>query len=1128
MKKNIFLILFSLLIISGGFDASGQTSSDRSSDKTQINIIPPSPEASTLGSYGEIPFGYYTGTVNFNIPVAEITAGKVSVPVSLNYSSGEGIKVGDVANNVGLGWQIGGLGVITRAVMGRADDYGGFLTAINEYDRTFTNGIPPASFDFTTVSNTLENWYWASQYCIDLQPDIFYYNFGNYAGKFFFDWNGEIINMSNSPIKIEYNKNSNGNIIQWIITIEDGTKYTFSSTETTTETDPLSINDPNCGYVNGPKTFTSSWYLSKIEDPNQNSVSFLYEPYSYRLMDMKSQQFSFQSDYTIAFNTCVSVQSPHHRGDRKFSYSINPTTYYQKRISKITSSNGQEIKFYYNTPRKDTQTLQALNSFKSLDSIVLLNNSTPIKSWGLKHDYFTGRLTLRKVTINGNNQAAEKHYLFSYNDSIPKSIASYAIDHWGYFNGRTNNLSLVPSFIGHIYPASVNDPSDIPVPYVGGNREVDTSACLKGLLTDIVYPTGGSTRFIYEANDCSRAENKPIADYNLHPKSWYYSTIRADADSSSGILKVAVDTIIIPTVSNIALEYQAYINGSCSGPKKPKMFIKKLVNGTLTTIKQIQFNYTNDTPIVGPYFTTEFREFQPGTYIFMSEAQCADVQTHQPDYASISLYFEIEDTTVTYSKIPVGGARIKRIENFDPVSNKTVSKQFYYTIPGSPGLSSGIIYDLPQYTTHKSSSDLYEGCSAGPGSPDGPSVTISPLEVHLSRNKYQLGTTNGSHIGYEWVTIVTDDEGKKEFQYTNPAMYPDDIDLRYPFMSAGSQSYKTGLLLSEKDYSFKNGNYNLVREAKNNYNFMDSGTVAIGVFFNGNREMGSMLISMWFPLDYSGAYSKNLEYIFKFDSCKLNTGYSRLVQQTETFYYPDSISTITDNFYHPTVPQLLKSKQTKNSDGIISKTAYTYPPDMAASSVKTAMLNQNMIGLPVSTKTYNNGTLTATELNNYDLFNGSQVQLKSKQSSTYNNALQTEVTFNKYDAKGNLLSYTTRQGISTVILWGYNSAYPVAQIEHVDTAALTTYLDANPAIQATCNSPASDQALRGVIQQIRTQFPNAIITGMTYRPPLGMTSKTGPNNMATYYDYDGFGRLADIKDKDGRILKKYTYHYRPQ
>jgi hypothetical protein len=68
----------------------------------------------------------------------------------------------------------------------------------------------------------------------------------------------------------------------------------------------------------------------------------------------------------------------------------------------------------------------------------------------------------------------------------------------------------------------------------------------------------------------------------------------------------------------------------------------------------------------------------------------------------------------------------------------------------------------------------------------------------------------------------------------------------------------------------------------------------------------------------------------------------------------------------------------------------------------------------------------------------------------------------------------------------------------------------------------------GNIDELRLYPANAQLTSYTYSPLVGMTSSCDLNNRVTYYYYDSLGRLYMVKDKDGNIVKMYSYQYGSQ
>ncbi len=66
-----------------------------------------------------------------------------------------------------------------------------------------------------------------------------------------------------------------------------------------------------------------------------------------------------------------------------------------------------------------------------------------------------------------------------------------------------------------------------------------------------------------------------------------------------------------------------------------------------------------------------------------------------------------------------------------------------------------------------------------------------------------------------------------------------------------------------------------------------------------------------------------------------------------------------------------------------------------------------------------------------------------------------------------------------------------------------------------------------IIDEVRLYPANAQMTTYTYDLLIGMTSRTNPNGIITYYEYDDLDRLEYVKDQNGHILKKHAYHFSP-
>ena len=74
-------------------------------------------------------------------------------------------------------------------------------------------------------------------------------------------------------------------------------------------------------------------------------------------------------------------------------------------------------------------------------------------------------------------------------------------------------------------------------------------------------------------------------------------------------------------------------------------------------------------------------------------------------------------------------------------------------------------------------------------------------------------------------------------------------------------------------------------------------------------------------------------------------------------------------------------------------------------------------------------------------------------------------------------------------------------------------------------SPTVTIAGSATVDEVRLYPKTAQMTTYTYEPLVGVTTKTDPNNFASYYEYDSFNRPYLVRDDNQNIIKHYEYNY---
>jgi len=482
MKKSILLILLliSTKVISQSFP----------DNPTQIHDIPTSPTMWEFEKYGNYPVSMHTGVPNISIPLGTAQSGELQVPISLNYHA-SGIKVDQKATWVGLGWSLSAGGAITRTVRGSQDEKNrGYINHLYKNEGSFD---PAFSNNYYETEEMIQGF-------VDTEPDIFYYNFLGYSGKFIFNHNtirtnATIVLIPHNDLKVSPTF-IGASISAFTIVTPDGITAEFAYPE-------ISSEYRKAGLI-GDLTVTanSTWHLKKLTAPNgMDEITFEYQTVpSGNLVERRISE----SESINYFDPCSS-----------YNYTINNSFYDPgvlytgvKRINKITYQNGY-ILFNSSAENRDDDPddnglrLDEIKVYSSLGGVDKL-----IKSHEMEYAYFgtlipsnpnpeyTVRLKLEKVYEIGSDGVRNNPYEVYYKDTgyynkLPNRFSPRQ-DYWGYYNGEPNS-SLVPEIDYEVTPGNMLTLGD-------ANREVNPLFSQAGIIEKIVYPTKGYSVFEFESN----------------------------------------------------------------------------------------------------------------------------------------------------------------------------------------------------------------------------------------------------------------------------------------------------------------------------------------------------------------------------------------------------------------------------------------------------------------------------------------------------------------------------------------------------------------------------------------------------------------------------------------------------
>lgn len=1054
-----------------------------------------SPDAASLGKYGAIPVNLSTGIPGISIPFYEIKEGNISVPISLSYHAG-GNKVDEVASWVGLGWSLNAGGVVSRMQRGLPDNNDPSYSGIG-----FKNyGYLASQFYSMTSAQKAQYLYDIEHKYGDGEPDIFYYNFGNYSGKFFFNNSGLIVSVPQTNLKITYKESPRG----WEIVTPDGTTYLFNEAETS-NSEVVGSTEPN---QLEPET---SWYLKSIKDVNNNIVQFQY------------------IENTIGFETIgdENVALPIVNGQINYvPNSFNQPRLYNiingKMLSKILFSNG-EINFIASSqPRLDDGNF-------SLSKITIQNNVELIKEVHFNTSYFSSgnarpekRLKLESIVekIPSTSTEGAKH-IFHYNETSFPSRISSAVDHWGFYNYNGG-----PSRIGFDYSGQ----------HFGSNKDPFFNYAKATILEKITYPTGGSTVFEYEGNEATTE----VAQHYGNPVS-----LTALEGNNYGATETMIYfeegfTITTGDLGPDGLAHLKVYNGESIGPNpfEYNYYVSYNIYDQNNVIKYSDYNGTINSS------GGESLNLPVGTYAI--KVHIDNDPAGEPEISfSIGLLLEhfIPNTTINRN---VGGLRIKKITNQALSGGILEVKNYKYNKFGQT-LSSGTASPNPGYFDHRP----FRGYTAV-YDPDPPYELLTCMDHQTngilvsSGSHYPLSTTNGSPVIYENVTQEIGDNsvnGKIETTFTSYNGHSDiNYSTHFPFPPPATFEYERGHLLKETKFKKTGAGFSKVEETENTYftyNYLPEETFGFKVGRKVYASQFCAYLDSWIGTNLTTPTGIAL-YLADLDWVEYSTVKSFLYLESTKLRVYDAnnpsvfVETSTSYSYGSShfLPTLITSI---NSKGEQRQVENKYPHEMQSGTspnVYNEMVNRHIWSPVIEQSVYKNSTnFLQSSKSNYNYWYNNAWGTSNSNSLILPQTIESKkLTFNSeivgryhsYDNKGNVTSASRENDVLTTYLWGYNSQYPVAKISNSTHAIASGYIS-----QSFLDNPPNDAQLRIHLANLRN-IPGAIVIAYTYKPLVGITSETDANGRIIYYEYDGLNRLSIIRDNNNNILKKICYKYTGQ
>ena len=1079
--KRIIVLLFCHIVFAASASAL-QVDLQFASQETKL--IGPSPQASSMTRYADYPVSYCLGQAEVSVPLYEIKSRSLALPISLQYNT-SGVRVDEVSGIVGLNWSLNAGGVITRTVVGIPDEASlGWDDSEDIYSQSapvMTAGICEQMEEIVSGER-------------DSGRDQFSYSFPGGSGTFYLSRTMDgttVIPTSATELDIRYVDG------HFVITDPDGTVWTFAETESTSRQTSIPVSVMGTGegspqWADQYASAATAWYLSSaVSMDGTDTVSFTYTT----LGTIQTQSLSYARSYSFTYDGNI---PPYYywlgAGWTWATYPViqNQTGMYQslrwwtpKVVSRITWAGGR-ADFAYTT-----SSIQAPGNIRRsypsyLSSVVI--RTIPVGSTGDGTVERTVSLAmgttndqrhlLKTVSVTGRGGGAIESYNLTYVDETTANMTMYAKDLLGYYNGKDSNVSTA-------FMRLFEDNYTFFEPVA--DRSYNASAVSALSLKTVTTGAGSKTEFVYEGNAVTLSG-------------------ASDLFTSMG-----------------------------AGHRIASILTYDLSGGSATLVRRRDFTYGS------PRLTVPADAFHRNCFTTLSETFVAPFTPDDPGYGTTPLCRSAVVSFCDQSVLPGAGPESARVV-YGTVTERVSGPS------GSPSVRTDYSYDVWDVVSTSSGASWYLGYEHDshddnlntPGIPiyhffqrppsqvprqgGSPSVYLTPCRYHWDeRERPQLSApVQVSRYKYVNGTDVLVSRTQNEYATATEGLR---VGWRIQDMIAkGDESYMLdthcGIDFFRDEVRHRRTWHRLVRTTETEW--LDDGTARTAEisYIYGKGSRSSMTGVPVYPVSAAqnaipamgGVLSPRLTVqVFDNDSTRVFSRYS---------IYPDELVEANAGIYAWAQSLLAKGYRRPVGEEIIVGGGAMSGPKVVLDPSAASRAGTSVSGRYVTWSSF-----TPADTGSGVLPEPSRVDVWRKEAFDPDGYQQVgpALEYTRYDHWGNPLEVEQEGQPVRSYLWSYGGLLPVAEM------AGCTYTQAKSAIgsgtvssiASAASGPSSTQ-----LSQIRTgmdSLPSAQYSLYTYDRPFGVSSIEDVSGRKTSYAYDEAGRLASVKDEDGKLMEGYLY-----